>query len=370
MNLVLLWPAGLTALAALAVPLLLHLRRAQDTQRVDFAALRWLSPRRRPRQRLRLREWLLLALRLLLLALVALLFAQPARIDAGDAGPRLLVADGLDLARARAAVPALPADAPAERLRGPLASALREADARAPAGALLHVVVPPVVDGLDGARPQLSHAVAWHVLADARVPAASPAAAATSAPLVLRGAAPEASRRVLRALAAAWQMRYLEIGANAAPPRDAIVASATAEDAALAQWLRAGGRVLRWPATAPASTRADEAGDADEAAPDGLPVQAERVGRGWRLRFAQPLSVEAMPALHSPSAARRLRELLDAGAPALSRAPESALRPVRGGLRFAPLPQPLAPWLAWAAAVVFALERVVATRAARGSTPP
>src|SRR5205085_6822706 len=61
MNLVLLWPAGLAALAALAVPLLLHLRRAQDTQRVDFAALRWLSPRRRPRHRLRLREWLLLA---------------------------------------------------------------------------------------------------------------------------------------------------------------------------------------------------------------------------------------------------------------------------------------------------------------------
>jgi hypothetical protein len=370
MNVVLLWPAGLAALAALLVPLLLHLRRAEHAQRVDFAALRWLSPRRRPRQRLRLREWLLLALRLLLVALVALLFAQPARIDAGDAGPRLLVADGIELGRARAAVPALPADAPAERLRGPLASALREADARAPAGALLHVVVPPVVDGLDGARPQFSHALAWHVLADARAPAAVAPAAVAAAPLVLRGHAPDATRRVLRALAAAWQVSYLEIDAEAAPPRGAIVASATPEDAALAQWLRAGGIVLRWPAATSASAPAGEANDADDAAGAFLPVQAERVGRGRRLRFAQPLTVEAMPALRAPAAARRLRELLDDGAAAPLQAPESALRPVRGGPRFAPIPQPLAPWLAWAAALLFALERLVATRAARGSTSP
>jgi hypothetical protein len=369
MNLVLLWPAGLAALAALLVPLLLHLRRAEDTQRVDFAALRWLSPQRRPRHRLRLREWLLLALRLLLVALVALLFAQPARIDAGDAGPRLLVADGIDVARARAAVPALPADAPAERLRGPLASALREADARAPAGALLHVVVPPVVEGLDGARPQLSHAVAWHVLADARATAAAPAATVAAAPVVLRGEAPEATRRVLRALAASWQVRYLEIGANAAPPPRAIVASAGPEDAVLGQWLRAGGIVMRWPVAAAAGAPAQDENDADDATGMLLPVQAERVGRGRRLSFGQPLSVEAMPALRAPSAARRLREMLDFGSTTPSQAPESALRPVRGGLRFAPIPQPFAPWLAWAAALAFVLERVLATRDARKSTP-
>jgi hypothetical protein len=369
MNLMLLWPAGLAALVALAVPLLLHLRRAEDTQRVDFAALRWLTPRRRPRQRLRLREWLLLALRLLLVAVVALLFAQPARIDAGDAGPRLLVADGIDFARARAVVPALPADAPATRLRGPLASALREADARAPAGALLHVVVPPLVDGLDGARPQLSHAVAWHVLADARVRAAVPVPSVES--VVLRGDAPDATRRVLRALAAAWQLRYREIGADAAPPRGAIVASATPEDAALAQWLRAGGILLSWPVAASAGTPTDEdPNDADDAAPAPLPVQVERVGRGRHLRFARALAVESMPALAAPSAARQLRELLDEASAAPSQAPESALRPVRGGPHFAPIPQPLAPWLAWAATLLFVLERLLATRAARGGTTP
>src|SRR6187431_2425991 len=89
---VLLWPAGLLALVALAVPLLLHLRRATEARRVEFAALRWLSPRQRPRRRLRVREWLLLLLRLLLAALVALLFAGPARAAGLAAGCALALA--------------------------------------------------------------------------------------------------------------------------------------------------------------------------------------------------------------------------------------------------------------------------------------
>src|SRR6187431_281369 len=108
---VLLWPAGLLALVALAVPLLLHLRRATEARRVEFAALRWLSPRQRPRTRLRLREWLLLLLRLLLVALVALLFAGPAHVPGGKAPPEVLVAPSLRVEAARRALPDLPRDA-------------------------------------------------------------------------------------------------------------------------------------------------------------------------------------------------------------------------------------------------------------------
>ena len=71
----LLAPLGLAALAALVVPLLVHLRRRTEEVPLDFAALRWLDPRPRPRRRLRFDEWLLLALRLLLVALLALLLA-------------------------------------------------------------------------------------------------------------------------------------------------------------------------------------------------------------------------------------------------------------------------------------------------------
>lgn len=77
MNLAFLAPAALAALAALLVPLLIHLQRRPEQRVVEFAALRWLSERVRPRQRLRLTEWLLLLLRLLLVAALALWLAQP-----------------------------------------------------------------------------------------------------------------------------------------------------------------------------------------------------------------------------------------------------------------------------------------------------
>ena len=77
MSLGLLAPLGLAALAALALPLLVHLARREEQVPTDFAALRWLAAKFRPRQRLRFEEILLLALRLLLVAALALLLARP-----------------------------------------------------------------------------------------------------------------------------------------------------------------------------------------------------------------------------------------------------------------------------------------------------
>ena len=96
MNPMLLLPAGLAALAALALPLLIHLAKRQQQRPTVFAALRWLRARPRPRRRVRIDEPWLLAVRLLLVALLAVLLAQPALLGVEDKRPRLLVAPGVD----------------------------------------------------------------------------------------------------------------------------------------------------------------------------------------------------------------------------------------------------------------------------------
>ena len=77
MSLGLLLPAALAALGALLMPLLIHLARRSQLVPTPFAALRWLRQAARPQRRVRLEEWPLLLLRLLLLALLALWLARP-----------------------------------------------------------------------------------------------------------------------------------------------------------------------------------------------------------------------------------------------------------------------------------------------------
>ena len=109
MSLAWLFPAGLAALAALLLPLLIHLARRDQQGPLDFAALRWLRAEPRPRSRLRFDERLLLALRLLLLALLALWLARPALHGVEDRRPFVAIMPGV--AAAAMANQALPADA-------------------------------------------------------------------------------------------------------------------------------------------------------------------------------------------------------------------------------------------------------------------
>ena len=96
MNFALLAPIGLAALAALALPLLIHLARRTEEQPTDFAALRWLRANPRPRKRPRLDERLLMAARLVLLALLALWLAHPVLTQATARTPVVAVAPGVD----------------------------------------------------------------------------------------------------------------------------------------------------------------------------------------------------------------------------------------------------------------------------------
>jgi hypothetical protein len=87
-------------LLAVAVPLLIHLLLRDRIQRVDFPTLRFFAKGARTVLRKRsIREAVLLALRVLLVALLVLAFARPQRGGAGDAAgtvghARVLVLDG------------------------------------------------------------------------------------------------------------------------------------------------------------------------------------------------------------------------------------------------------------------------------------
>ncbi len=171
-------PLGLLALAAFAVPLLVHLWRPPP-RTVRLGSLRFLREgARRPVRNLRWRELLRLALRLLLLATLALLLARPwwnrpaasgskwalrspEAILAGEAENawRSLLAEGFEprwlapgFPRTRPADPELPADP---------WSLLAEADALLPAAGELAVAASPRLADLRSNRPELSRSVRW-----------------------------------------------------------------------------------------------------------------------------------------------------------------------------------------------------------------
>src|ERR1051325_11967301 len=81
------WWAALAAAAA--VPLLLHLLRRRIGTRVDFPAVRYLEKAEQEHSaRLRLRNWLLMALRVIAVLLVALAAMRPvARVGGAGHAP-------------------------------------------------------------------------------------------------------------------------------------------------------------------------------------------------------------------------------------------------------------------------------------------
>jgi hypothetical protein len=93
----LLLPSALAALAALLLPLIIHLSRRSEQRVTDFAALRWLSIKLRPRRKIIFQEKLLLLLRLLLLIALALFLAKPVSFHTPAAKHWVLVVPGVDI---------------------------------------------------------------------------------------------------------------------------------------------------------------------------------------------------------------------------------------------------------------------------------
>jgi len=383
----LLAPLGLAALAALLLPLLIHLARRDTQQPIDFAALRWLEPRPKPHRRPRLDELALLAARLILLTLLALALARPVIWGEGGARNWLFVAPGVDPAAASAQAPkgarklwlapGFPDLArPMPRGASPISSLLREVDATLPRGASLTVAVPAVLEGVDAERPRLSRAVDWRVLPGATPAAAQPAAPAVTPKLVVRSAPGfEAGARYLRAAAAAWSP-----SPGAAAP-DVGPQSETLPDGARAiAWLAPGplssavrDRLTRGAVVLlPAEASIDGLGPATPLWRDAqgqLLVEGGSLGRGrWR-RFARPLASETMPELLQPDFPTRLAGLLADPPPAPARVEARDFHPLIGARAGSPPAQDLTPRLAIVVAALFALERWLATRRQRAPRP-
>lgn len=404
MSFALLLPAGLAALAATLLPLLIHLARRSEQRRTVFAALHWLQRRPKPRQRIRFDEWPLLLVRLLLLILLALLLARPVLYGAQDDVPRVAVAPGVELPADRATLapsnarwhrlapgfPLLDADTDARAVSdidahvagappSPVTSLLRELDAKLPPGVALTVLVPAVLDGVDAQRPVLSRAVDWRVM-----PAATAGEATRSAPgvaaslrLAVRYAPEHASGvRYLRAAQAAWAPAN---GQQSRSERDIApvvspIAPTTRQLAWLApgplppavcDWIRAGGTVLLdaqavpcAPAQAVALWR-DEHGAAL--------VESASYGHGRVLRFTRSLDPQSMPMLLDGVFPARLRALFEAAPPPPARVSAAAHAPSAGAAAFEPPPLELQTWLVALIALLFCIERWLATAARRGA---
>lgn len=406
MTLSLLLPLGLAALASLLLPLLVHLARRSEQRVVVFAALRWLQAKPQPRRKHRFDELPLLLLRLLLLAVLALLMAEPMLFGRPDRTPRVLVAPGIDAASMRAAddptdarwqqlAPGFPAieaaestapATPSER-QASLSSLLREFDSTLPAGVPLTVWVPAVMVGADAERPILSRRVDWRIVANAAPPAATPDTPSPM-PILMVRYAPEHQQGVgyFRAAGAAWLVERgvergverSDEGGDAEPGSPDPAAPVTVSPAsipldpeqrrlvwlvpgplpdAVRQWIAAGGDALL-----AADTVAPELETATVIWRDanGPLARGTRLGRGRLMRLEHELTPAAMPVLLEPDFPQQLSRLFAAAPPRPTHVDAAAHAPRVGAPPYPEAPRPLAPLLAGLVALLFLWERWMA----------
>lgn len=375
----LLFPLGLAALASVLLPLLIHLARRTEQRPTDFAALRWLRHKPRPRHRPRFDEILLLVARLLLLAGIALALAQPMLTGREDAEPVIAVAPGATVPASTAArriwlAPGFPGiDTAPPTGPQPIASLIRQLDADLPATAPLTIVVPRILDGADAERPRVSRRVTWRVAGEGRAPRSAPA---TAPPILRYDPAYPGARYIVAATRA---LGGTDIGGATTPvASSATVPGESAGTAPALIWLAAGpmsagvsdqaanGRTILVgrDAIIPAARAVTVWRDADDAPL----VEALPLGRGRILRFTRPLTPAAMPQLLEPDFPRRLAALLDAP-PEPARLLASAYAP-QSGAPAPPLPaRPVWAWFAVAVAALFGVERWLATRSTRAPAP-
>ncbi|NKF24474.1 BatA domain-containing protein [Solimonas marina] len=350
-----LWPLGLAALATLALPIVIHLLRRPQDRVVPFAAWRHVTEQTSFRERLQLRAWLLLALRLLLLAVLALLLAQPLWRHASRSAPApwLLIAPGLDVAQVRALAPGAEAhwlqpgfppisEAPTGRVD---LSLLRELDARLPLATSMTVVLPSQLVDHDAVRLRLRRRVTWKT-----VPAPLPVVPQQAAIVAVPASAPDGEQRTVRALVAAWQadgaaveLRLLETGAPLPDGLRLLCLFDAAPDAAAQAWLAGGGTVLQ-----------------SHAADGHWPLQAQPVGQGRRYAVPAAFDVTAIPALADIGEPAALRRLLLAPLQPPARTLADAVAPSDGAAASIETGTPLQPLLLALAALLLLAERLCA----------
>jgi len=387
-NLALLVPGALTALAALLIPLLIHLSRRSEQRPTDFAALRWISAQLRPRRKLVFQEILLLLLRLLLLIAVALFLAQPISMQAPNPTHWVMVVPGADINATKNSVlekksewhwlsPGFPTfDAkPITNNLNP-ASLLRELDAQLPANTTLTVFVPEQISGLDGERIKLSRQVEWKI-----VPGTMPVNPMTEDKPSIRLAirydqAHNDASVYFRAAHTTWQ------GERKASEKDSLDADT------LSVALKPGRNALIWLAAGPLPTEildwVNKGGtiivSKEALIPESKPgvpvwrneqgevlISATSMGQGRVLHWQQILKPDAMPELLDANFPSQLETLLSAAPVLPTRALAATQKPLTGAKVFAEAPMSLQLWLALLIASLFLLERWLANAPRRWS---
>lgn len=378
MSLGFLLPAGLLALASLLLPLLIHLARRPQHRVIDFAAMRWLVQGERPRRRLRFEDLPLLLARLVLLALLALLLAEP--ILLGDwRAPRLwvLVDPALEQTRALAAVndpearlrwlaPGFPAldSKPALAGDASLASLLREFDDEMADTDRLAVLVPEQVQGLDAQRLALRHAADWRILPSGSNTRAAPSAA-TPIKVALRHAVQQSDAlRYLHAVVTAWQQSSSTAWSASEGTLDVPIDADTQwliwldeplPDSILS-WVKQGGRVLvngKSPASATAIWR-NAQGE--------VIASGQRRGMGHILYLLPRLSPQDFAQVLDADFPEHVKSLFAGGKQDSGSDYAENAQPLKFAESDKPLRTALDPLLSILVAGTFLLERVLASR--------
>lgn len=381
MSLGLLFPAALAALFALVVPLIIHIARKSEQLPTDFAALRWLRQKPKPRSRLRFDEWPLLLVRLILLALAALWLAQPLLFGAADRRAYVAVVPGAQFdsaafkdSRLHWMAPGFPTiDTPQPNRPLPIASLIRQLDAELPTGTPLTIVTPTVIGGADADRMRLSRKVMWRIT-NGTMPEQE-AKAALPPPLSVRfDADHRGPLRYIRAAALAWQpagrdadIETAGIDAPLPDQRRILVwlAGGTLPDAVL-RWVGDGGTVL-----AVSDARLPDSRPAPPVWRDDLGVplaEAPPMGKGRLIHFTRAMTPAQMPLLLDPDFPAQLRALLAPTTPP-ARVAAADYAPLTGGPSYDQPPQSLRPWLALLIALLLLVERWMATRRSRSIAP-
>jgi hypothetical protein len=381
MSLGLLFPAALAALAALLVPLIIHVARRSEQHPTDFAALRWLRQRPRPRARIRLDEWPLLTLRLALLALAALWLAQPVLLGAGEQRPYVAVIPGARVdraapsdARAHWLAPDFPEiDGPPPSGPQPVASLIRQLDADLAPDTPLTIVTPTIIEGADAGRLRLSRKVTWRIQPGAMPPTA-PQRAASPGLAVRSDAAHAESIRYLRAAAIAWRKPghppAFESGPATAPlpsiDRTLFWMVAGSLPQSLIRWIERGGQ-----AVVPSDASLPEGMDSYPVwhdADGGTLAEEARIGSGRLLRLTRPLVPAQVPLLLDADFPRQLAAILTP-VPEPQRVSAADYAPADGARAYTPRPVPLRPWLGLLIALLLCAERWLATSRRRSMAP-
>ncbi len=399
MNIGLLLPSALIALLALAVPLLLHLVRQTEQKRIEFAALRWLVARAQPRRRPRFNEWLLLILRLLLLALLALWLAQPVLSGRPDLRPWVVVDPAIDATQLAAHMPPgtskdaqlhwlapgfpqIEKPAPRSTTSTSISSLLRELDATLPRDVSLTAIVPEQFDATDAQRTRLARKITWLPVRG------SNAFGPTTTPKPMRiavyaDAEHRAALPYLRAVATAWATQAKPSVAAPAPTQVSTPVSSTtlreitgidglhaddthvlwlASTAVPAQqqhWVKNGGVILLAQDSKVETLDWNDAQIAWRGA-DGTQLALRLVdGKGFWMRMLLPLTPESLRVLLEPGFPLALQATLEANLPAATRAWADAYIPVVNtqAIDAVQSPRPLGSLLALLIALLFGIER-------------